>query len=218
MADRDDSHAQLIEQLAADLAPVRVKSQRRLFAQYALTLFLPGALFLAVLGFQPQISEQLAAFHFASSLLVVVAATAAGGLLLVRYSRPGKASSRWLAVSFFCTLLIAGLVQCIRLWVSTADATWGPVIHQGWECTASSLGMSAIVAGAILVELRHEAPVKLASAALFALLAASSLAALVLQFHCPNGHPLHHLLWHLLVPMLTLALLAAPAGRFSLRW
>jgi hypothetical protein len=214
----DKSTQDIFDELSDDLKPVRVKSLRFLAIQYFLSLVVLGFMFIWALGLAREERVNISRSDFLGSLLVFTLNIGTGSFLLAQYSRPGIKLSRGGHFVFFSVLGIAAILEMIRFVFLTELATWGPPLYRGWICSVTALGVGAVATTLLTFELRHEAPIKLRGAAVFLLLSAGATAALVLQIHCPNENPIHQTLWHMVLPMGTLALSAKALSRLALRW
>ncbi len=214
-----NDHSQaLIDRLSENLKPVRVKSLRFLSVQYFLTLSILGLAFFGALGliFGPWVgasrNEALV------SILVFALNIATGSFLLAQFSRPGITISRKAPILFFSLLGIAILLEIVRFVMQIESSAWGPPIRDSWHCSIIALVIGAIAGTFLTVELRQESPVKLKPAALFLLLSGGTIATLILQIHCPNGNPIHQILWHFILPLGGFALSAKAFSWRALRW
>ncbi len=208
----------LIDRLVADVRPVNVTSARRLAFHFGLALVLPAVAFLALFGLRDRLLEVIAHPDFILSFIAPGVGVFLGCLLMARSARPGLEPARAIRSMFATALGSALVVQLMRFGLAVHADTWGPALTRGWVCLSLTIGMSAVMGGVALVQLRHQAPVRPIRAGAYALLSASAMGGLVLQFHCPNDSPVHQLLWHLLLPGVLLGALSVPASRKLLRW
>jgi hypothetical protein len=215
MIDHDDSSVNerskaLIDRLATNLKPVRVKSLRFLAIQYFVTLSVLGGIFLGVLGVGQN--------EYLASLILFTLNVSVGSFLLAQYSRPGVTLSRGGRLLFLSTLGLASLTQIFRFCFGAQTTSWGPPIEHGWACFATALVMGGLASALLVFEVRREAPIKPSSAALFLLVSSGAMAALVLQIHCPNENPIHQILWHIVLPGAIFVVSARRVSRIFLRW
>jgi hypothetical protein len=204
--------------LAADLHPVRARSLRSLAVRYFVTL--AGILeiaWVALAGGHPD-AGRWGRPDFLLALPGVALGLACVSILLAQHARPGAVVSRPLRRVFWLSLALASLLGLARLSAPSAvrDTDWG-VVH-GWPCAMAAWIVGAIAAGAVVIQLRREAPVRPLGAARLLLLAAGLVGLGVLQLHCLNDHPVHQALWHALLPLALLAACARTVSRRTLRW
>jgi hypothetical protein len=204
----------LIDQLATDLKPVRVKSLRYLAAQYFVSLLGLAIFFFFALGAKVGATP----IEVAIASLIFIPALTAGTFLLARTSRPGLPFSRGAGILLCSELVLACLLELARLFSGVEQSSWGPPLAQGWVCLVTALGMGSIAGGVLFFQLRGEAPVKLKQASLTAIWTSAAMASLVLQVHCPNENPIHKIIWHLLLPLGLLTLTALALAKSALRW
>jgi hypothetical protein len=217
--DLSDRHANdFFDKLSENLKPVRVKSLRFLAIQYFFTLAVLGFTLLWALGLTRGERTVMSRTDLLGSLLVLVLNTFTGSFLLAQYSRPGIKLSRRGHSLFFSILGVVAILEILRFTFQIDFTLWGPPLYRGWICSATALGVGAVAGTFLTFELRHEAPVKLREAALFLLLSAGTLAALVLQIHCPNENPIHQTLWHIVLPLGVFALSSKTLSRLALHW
>ena len=72
--------------------------------------------------------------------------------------------------------------------------------------------------GLFLAFAHSQAPVKPARTGLLAALTSVALCSLVVNLACPNDHPLHLLLFHLLMPTVAIGVAALAVSARILRW
>ena len=111
----------------------------------------------------------------------------------------------WLAAATWAALLVARLVPAGSI---SAQIAREPT-HAG--CVAQILAMAALPALSLYRQLRRAAPLAASRTALFASLAALSLAAAGSQIVCPIDSAAHQLPMHF-VPTIAMALVSVTAG------
>ncbi len=208
----------LIDKLSRNLKAVKVKSLRYLAIQYFMTLLVFGIFSLRLVGWSDDLAFRMTRFDFVFSLVLFGGVVSAGCVLLAQYSRPGTAPSRLSRMAFWSGLALASIVQVVRFASESGSASWGASTDQGWSCSVAAVVMGAVASYILLVEIRREAPVKIARTARFLLLSSSAMAAVVLQIHCPNENPIHEILWHIFLPLGVFALSTRFLSRPALRW
>lgn len=206
----------LIEALAADGGPVQPHAPR-FWALAGAGLVASAALMVATLGLRPGLGAALAdpvvvAKSVLPALLAVLAAAVA-----FRLSRPtgrgGAAAKAMLAVPLVAALLAAATLA------TSPPAAWPKLLigeTMVW-CITSIPVLSIPVLGALLLALRHGAPVDPRRAGMAAGLSAGAAAALVYSLHCLEDSPLFFAVWYG-SGIAIAALAGGAAGARVLRW
>lgn len=209
---------QLIDDLAAGLAPVPAHLLSRILAGF----LMPGALVSALLmlfwlGLRPDLRVAVATapfwMKFAYTASLAVLGIAAAG----RAARPGgKGSMRLLAM-----LAVAVVLGCLAVveWASTPPPErlallWGHTVAVCWE---RIILLSLPLLGALLLAMRRLAPTRLRWAGFAAGMAAGAMGALVYSFHCDESAAVFVSVWYTLGIVLT-GMLGSVLGSFVLRW
>jgi hypothetical protein len=206
----------LVDQLVADLAPVRLLrgADRRALAWAAFALLCVGA-GAGALGFRPDLAARLRdpAFLLENASLLLLFALAARSAFHLSVPGAERATTR---PAPLCGLLAWALLLAFR---AAADPNGALPPHgapAGWSCVARMTFLAIVPAIAGLGMLRRAAPLARGWAGLWALFSAGGLAILGTQLLCPKDGPGHVVLWHL-VPLLITGLLGLGLGRWLLR-
>lgn len=209
---------ELIQQLAADAAPVRpLRPLTRRLAAWGALAAVSLLVVMQLMGVRRELGDGLdrVDFAFEAALLLVTAISAAAGALVI--SVPGAARSplvRWVPVgaAVACLLWAAGeLVLAAGTGAATGRLSFG------WHCVYKTTSIALVPGIALFVMVRRAAPLHAVWAGLLAALATSSVGVLGANIICPNDRPLHMLLWHV-TPLMVLSAIGAGLGARLLRW
>lgn len=208
----------LIDELAADLRPVRRRSDRRDAAVLAGVAGAELAGWL-LLGFaRPDLGDAMwepSLWWKLGSLLALAVLGAAIALQSFAPERSPRAGLRWATVAVGVALLIGGVL-------GVAPASWGELSarldwRHGLMCVRDMAVLSVIPAVALGVLARRGAPIDPGGTALASGLAAAGWGAFVFAFACPADDPLYIAVWYLVGCGLTM-LVAGLAIARAARW
>lgn len=209
---------ELIDRLAADLAPVRAGGPPRRLAAAALVGG-AGALALvsAWMHVRPDLTAAVATWNFWMKAGYAVVLAAAGFLMAERLGRPAGSGRRGVALALAAAgvLILLGLIQLATAAPGDRLALW---LGQSWRyCPFNILALSGPALVASFLALRTLAPTRLVGAGAAAGLLAGGLAMAAYALHCPETEPAFVATWYSLGALLT-ALLGALLGPLLLRW
>lgn len=209
---------ELIEQLTADLSPVRPPGPVwRRAAGWLVVAVASLVVVMLWMGVRRDLGDAAERIGFAleATLLLLTAVSASVGALLV--STPGAGISprvRWVpvALGLLSIFLAAGEL-------AYAAVSGGPTgtITFAWHCVYKTTTVALLPGIVLFVMVRGGAPLQTVWAGLLALLATAAIGVLGANIICPNDRPMHMLLWHLL-PLMLFAGTGAALGRWLLRW
>lgn len=212
---RQSSPQSLIDELVADLRPVRPV---RLAGAYTMALALQFV-FVAVAAWFMGVSFDALLPMFTGPmgavLLLLVASSVSCGLVAVRMSIPGRYVSPWALVA--CAL--APLALAALVFAVTPMPDWGHfVTHfvEGLTCLKHTLIVATPAWILSILFLRRLAPVGPTAVGLFAGLTALLQGALLVQVLCPMAEPFHLALTHY-TPLLVVAGMASALSGTLLR-
>jgi hypothetical protein len=186
----------LLDQLAADLQPVRPLSDRPVQLALAVLLGCAAATVVAVLGMRSDVmaGQPDTMFLMRCGMLAVLALASVGTVLA--QARPGVGFNRqgWKVAAAMAALFpLIGAVQALA---NPDHARAMLAMASGRQCLGYSLGIAALVAVPIVLHLRRGAPVAPERAGLLVGLSAGSLGALAYNFHCPFNSMVYIGLWY----------------------
>jgi hypothetical protein len=209
---------ELIQQLAADGAPVRRLRPVvvRVVAWIALAV-VSLAVVMMLMGIRRELGDALdrADFTLEALLLAVTAISAAAGALVM--SVPGAEQSRlvrWIPVTTAVLCIVWAVGE-----LAVAAATGAPSgrLTFAWHCVYKTTSVAVLPGVALFLMVRRAAPMHAGWAGLLAVLATAAVGVLGANIICPNDRPLHMLLWHV-APLAVFAALGAALGSWLLRW
>lgn len=209
---------ELIDQLAADAAPVRRSAVGRRLA-FAAGLGALGAFVLLIrwLHMRPDLTHAMGTSHWWLKMAYGLVLGMAGFLTIERMSRPAGSGRRGvsLALAAFGLLLILGAWQLALTPPADRIAVW---LGQSWKhCPYNILALSGPVLLATMIVARGLAPTRLAMAGAACGLFAGGIAMSVYCLHCPETEPAFIATWYSIGAMLTTAA-GALLGPLVLRW
>jgi hypothetical protein len=209
---------ELIVELARSAGPVRpLPSPSIRLARW--TAATAPLMVLAVIVIGPRADVMAAmsdpAFVGIAGVTIVTALLSAASTLVL--SIPGAERSIW---QRGLPLVAGGLWALALVYLLTTEGSAVRRLQQWpfhWLCLIEIIGLSMGPALALMMMLRHAAPLRRAWAGALAILAAVALGAAATQFLCPLDDPAHQLVGHAF-PVAVLALLGALVGTRSLNW
>lgn len=209
---------QLIEQLAADVRPVRAHPVgRRLALGIVLGASVSLAVILVTLGMRPDLGVAMHGFAFWMKWAYTLSLSAIAIYATARLARPEPASLRslWLILVPVSLLAGVGLLELAR----TPPADWLAMwLGVSWrQCPWLVLALAMPIFGGLLWSFRRLAPTRLRAAGAAAGLAAGAFAATVYCLHCPEVSAIFVLTWYSLGILLA-ASFGALVGPRLLRW
>lgn len=226
-APRDDHRGKLVmstsppnrvmDELVADLRPVRPVSRRRGLLLAISTALLAVVASLVLLGPRADLASGhvTPTFLTPSGLFLLLGCAASWTSVEMIRRQVGNRHTGW---QWACAA--AALLPLAGLFALAVDAdllSRTAYFVDGFECVASGLGLGAFTAVALTMLLRRGAPTDPATAGKLVGIAAGCAGTLAVALHCPNDDIAHVGIWH----GATVAL-AAAAGRFAiaplLRW
>lgn len=207
----------LIRGLVADQATQERPPASALAPWFFGGLLVSLAIFFAVLGFRPDLSQALATVRFVLKPVEMLLFAGAAGWLAVRLATPGTSLRPPLGLLLAAVALLVAAVLGELLAVPTS--AWMPrlVGSSAGVCVAAVPLLAAPLLTATLVALRHGAPLRPALAGAVAGLFSAAAAAALYALHCRDDSPLFVGTWYTLAAALTAAAGAA-LGRKLLRW
>lgn len=216
MMQRDrNRHDELLDRLAADLAPVRPLDDRPAMAVLLLLVMAAAALVVQWLEPRPDLAAGQLHPMFLLRAGTLLALGGISTLALLSHAHPGvgRLDQGWRAAA-----LLAGLFPVSAALIalqSPATALAGTT--SGWLCVTVSLATALACAVPMVLHLRRGAPVAPQRAGLLVGLAAGSLGGFAYSLHCPFDSLVYVGLWNgLAVGAATLAgrLLVPPLIRW----
>ncbi|MBX7494985.1 DUF1109 domain-containing protein [Qipengyuania sp. 6B39] len=206
----------LIDDLAADLAPVRPVRLVHGIALVALAAIATVVLVELIDGLWRGIlaGRASALFFIANGMLGLLGAASALAVLRMATPRVGNSheGARW---SFaMLGLLPATAVVTLGIGGSIAEILGDPY---GFECFAAGTGFGLVTAAALVLWLRRGAPVSLAAAGTFTGVAAGAIGSFAYGLACPIDTLGHLGVWHVL-PVALAALVGRLAVPPLVRW
>lgn len=202
-----DKNQKLIEELAADIRPVKPVRFSALFVAWLALSLVASALTLTFLGVRADLWEQLQSFSFWSQFLLFLAGAIVCVLMTFRLAVPGlegSAKKRW----FVFSLLV--LYTGFHL-VSLTNFDFSQMSHHlthGYACTTSVIVGALLPFAVINILLFKLLPLRSFLVAMYASFAAFWMGSFVSNLHCMNDNGFHLLLWHFL-PVLVIGLIVA---------
>jgi hypothetical protein len=206
---------QLVEELAADTAPVRPASHP--FMQSLKWMGLAAAYLavsLAISGPRPDLMEKFHEPWFAAeivALLGIFIATSVSAALLAfpdMHQKPGVA---------FAPVVMFALFLLVIFFAWRADSPPAPMPEHSFECTLSIILVSLLPAAWVFYAMRRFASTHYRLAGSIVVLSAFSIAALWLRLHEINDSIMHVVEWHYL-PMIIFGIAGLWLGKALLRW
>ncbi len=205
-----EHHVALVDHLVRYSKPVRRILPIRVRLAAFLILWSATAALVAWACPRPDLMSKLHDASFTIGLAALALATSFTTLLALRCAVPGRAPSR------LEMALAIGLVGAAAL--SFWPQATVPSITVGWRCGIRTLATAALPWGLLLIAIRRGAPVRVASAAVYAGAAATLLATTVLRSACPENGGSHWLVWHLGAAPFATCLLAPIANAWLRSW
>jgi hypothetical protein len=205
----------LIELLAKDLVPWRFRSV--LAGAVAGGIIIAAIVFLAGIGFRPDISDALTSSRFLFKFVVTVALAVTAIWVTLSVGRPGGSlAHRGLALALAPALLAcAAVVELLVL----PESQWMPSLvgHNARFCLTLIPLLSIGPLACLLAALREGAPTNPGLAGAVAGLAASGIAATFYAANCTDDSALFVITWY---PIAILIVTTAGylVGRKLLRW
>lgn len=209
---------QLIQQLAAEAAPVRrLRPVGARVAGWFVLAFSSLAVVMVLMGVRRELGDAADRVDFTleAALLLLTAVSASVGALIV--SIPGaevKPWVRWMPVAFAaaCVLLAAGeLAYAAATGVPTGRLTFA------WHCVYKTTSVATVPGIVLFLMVRRGAPLHTGWAGMLAVLATVAMGVLGANIICPNDRPLHMLLWHV-APLVLFAGGGVALGKWLLKW
>ena len=208
----------LIEQLAADLPPVRPGTVgRRIAATAVAGGCLALVLVLAGLGLRPDLSQAAGGMMFWMKAGYALALAGAGFWCAERLSRPA-ASARGGLIVVVAAVAVVAVIAAGRLMVAPADERMALWMGHSWRiCPTYILALSLPTLALALVVMRRFAPTRLRLSGAAAGLFAGGVGAAVYGLHCTETGPPFLATWYSLGVALSAAT-GALVGPGALRW
>lgn len=198
---------QLIDRLAADVAPVRrLIDPRRRAARWAAFALAIAAVGVVYYGLRRDLGAALSAGPILLRLPLLAATMWLAAVAALRVSVPGAGARAW--TRWWPLLLLGALLAITAAELLLAGDTRTPM--RGWACVRKMTFVGLVPAVGALVLVYRAAPLEPIWAAVLALVAAGAAGALTSELACPLGSPMHVLLWHVL-PIAVYAGLGAAA-------
>mgnify|MGYP002785487900 CR=1 FL=1 len=186
----------LLDQLAADLAPVTPLDDRPAQLRLALLLAAAMALVVAGLGLRPDLmaAQPGPMFLLRCGTLALLALVCVAAVLAQAHPGVGRSGHGWQAAAAMAALFpLAAVVQGLA---DPQHARAMMAMASGWQCLRTSLAIAAACAVPMVLHLRRGAPVAPERAGLLVGLAAGSLGALAYNLHCPFNSVVYVGLWY----------------------
>jgi hypothetical protein len=209
---------QLIESLAADVAPVSRHSVGRRLALGVVAGIAISALVIALgLGVRPDLFAALHSFPLWMKAGYTASLAACAIYATAQLARPEPANLRrlWLIAIPVVLLALVGVDELMRTPPGEWLAMW--LGHSWKKCPWLVLMLSAPIFIGLLWSFRRLAPTRLRAAGATAGLAAGAFAATVYCLHCPEVSAIFVLTWYSLGILLA-ASIGALVGPRLLRW
>lgn len=213
---KHDSNS-LIDALVDELVPVRPLRRAEGGALVLAATVLTGLLVLAINGIAGNVLAGAVSpmFLLANGLLLLLGVAASASTIAMASPRVGNRhdGTGWaLAMAAVFPAVTLALLAAHR-----ADLPHLLDVAAGWHCLAEALLSSLVVAGALLLWLRREAPVSPRTAGIHLGVAATALGTAVYGLSCPAETIYHLGIWHAL-PVLVGGLIGRIVVPQLLRW
>lgn len=190
----------LLDQLTADLAPVKPLDDRPTMLVLASLLVTAAVLVLSLLGPRPELmgDDMQPMFMLRSGTLAVLAVVSIAAMLAQAHPGVGRNNQGYgqgwkVAATMAALFPIVGLVMALD---DPDHARAMMAMASGWECLRMSLISAAVCAVPMVLHLRRGAPVAPERAGLLVGLASGSLGALAYNLHCPMDSVVYIGLWY----------------------
>lgn len=191
----------LIDQLVADLGPVRPRSRGREALMLAGLIIVEILLFVTLQELRPDMPEAMAtpAFWWKSGSFAVIAILAAAAMLTSldpATTTPRRLAGLWRGLAIFAPLALA------LGWLIDAGASGrGNLLarlewRDGVDCLANIALLTLPLVLAFGVLMRRGAPTQPGRTSAAAGLAAAGFGAFIFAFHCPHDDPLYVAVWY----------------------
>ncbi|OSZ72603.1 hypothetical protein CAP39_04585 [Sphingomonas sp. IBVSS1] len=192
----EDADLPWLDQLAADLAPVRPLDDGPARWQLAGLVGAAAVLVALALGLRTDLvaGQPDLMFLLRCGSLAVLALVCTLAALDHAHPGVGRSSDGWKVAILMAGLLpLAGLAQAV---MQPDHAIAMAAQPSGWQCLMVSLGIASLAALPIIRHLRRGAPVAPERAGLLVGLSAGSLGALAYNVHCPFNSLAYIGLWY----------------------
>jgi hypothetical protein len=207
----------LMDQLAADVAPVQPLDYRPTLLVLATVLLAAAAFMLASLGLRDDLlaGQPHPMFLLRSGTLALLGLVCVAAVLAQACPGVGRSNQGWkVAIAMAMLFPLSGAVMAL----DEADRTMAIAnVASGWECLRMSLLAGMVCAVPMVLYLRRGAPVAPQRAGLLVGVASGSLGALAYNLHCPFDSMVYTGLWFGLAVGLA-ALLGRIAVPHLVRW
>jgi hypothetical protein len=205
----------LIRALAADRPAATLPPGRALMLAAAAGFALSALAFAVGLGPRADFAQAATTVRFLFKPLLMLGLAAISGFLLLRLARPG-APVRLLTLAAIPAVLAAAVAAEMA---SLPRAEWTQaLIGDNWyKCIILIPLLSLPLVAALLLALRHGAPMHPGIAGAVAGLTAGGLAGALYAINCTDDSPLFVASWYSLA-IVAVSLIGAMAGRRALRW
>jgi hypothetical protein len=191
----------LIDQLVADLDPVRPRSRGREAVMLAGLILVEILLFLTLQELRPDMPEAMAtaAFWWKSGSFAVIAILAAAAMLTSldpATTTPRRLAGLWRGLAIFAP------VALVLGWLIDAGASGRADLlarlewRDGVDCLANIALLTLPLVLAFGLLMRRGAPTQPGRTSAAAGLAAAGFGAFVFAFHCPHDDPLYVAVWY----------------------
>lgn len=208
------NHDNLVNLLVNDLSPVVPRKSFRFAAIYFLAAALGTlATFLTFGHTRTDMNLILTHPTFLFSTILAAIVSTFGFLSIVYASTPGRSGTRTLVLT--SGSLLALLATVLIVW-PTHDRSTG--ISWAAHCTESAVGFGFLSLLTFGWAARKLAPGNPRFVGALCGLASAMVGMTALAFGCPNEHPYHLLLWHMLFPLTIMGVVGAAIGSRFLRW
>jgi hypothetical protein len=209
----------LISALAQDLKPVvPARTAFQILFRWVLLCLVIITLTLSFLNLRPDFLQSLKALDVLLQLLIFGGVMVAALWIAAVISRPGAQLQSVHVKSVVGLLVFSALLQVLRVWGMSPGLVSEGLNIFGGRCALVALATGFMVGGVLTWQSCLLAPLKPGLTGAFIGLAALGAGGLSITLHCGNDNGLHILLWHLMLPMVTLGLTGLAAGKYFLRW
>ena len=208
-----------IDQLAADLKPVKVQNSPALFTTKLLStsLFIV-AVGLAILTCRNDLREQFFNNLFIVEILSTLGLMGSGLLLIAWVTSPGRNHGPIYKVSTVMTFITLLILNCYRLSLSPIAFYQVTPLKADFTCFFMVLLFSVIISTLLFFVVKKRVVTKPATVGALIGLATVASGTLAITFHCPNASVIHVSLYHFIYPMIAGSFVGALAGKWFLRW
>jgi hypothetical protein len=186
----------LIDALAMDLSPSRLRFRRRLAGAILLGALVAAAAFLLALGIRSDLGVAAGSPRFLMKFAVTLSLLAAAVGLLARLSVPGRPAGRWGPALLAAPLLLVAAAAVELAVLPSAEWRAHLLGHNARFCLAFIPALAAGPLALLLLVLRRGAPSRPGLAGAVAGLVAGSLAAGLYAAHCVDDSPLFVAAWY----------------------